>query len=50
MTVPIVRAALLAARDALDGLLSSERQLERIYRASEIFCDTLGSGARLLVW
>ena len=47
MTVSIVRATLLAAREALDGLLSSERQLERIHRASEMLCDALGSGGRV---
>src|SRR5688572_18086984 len=47
MTVSIVRDTLLAAREALDELLSSERQLERIHRASEILCDALGSGGRV---
>ena len=47
MSVSIVRATLLAAREALDDLLSSEPQLERIHRASEILCAALGNGGRV---
>jgi D-sedoheptulose 7-phosphate isomerase len=47
VTVTVVRAALTAAREALDGLLSSEHQLERILEASEVLCATLENGGRV---
>lgn len=47
MTVSIVRAALLAAREALDELLSNDSQLARIEAAAEILCESLKHGGRV---